>query len=76
MGVSEIEKMTWTVELNEQLHVKVQEKIAEGWNIAPGTVPTATYELARVKPQSGIGGTGTLSIDESKIFVIPGDKVN
>ena len=54
---------------------KVEAFAADGWEIAPGTVPIAVYHVMRQKnrPPQPAGGIGTLRIDESKIFIRASD---
>lgn len=67
----EYEQMTETFPIDETLQKKLEVLNNEGWALAPGTVPMATYNLVREKQPSGIGAFGRLQIDDSKIFIIP-----
>lgn len=72
----ELEQQSVTFEVDEQMQGKVDALVAQGWGMAPGVKPMATYHLVRVKPpeqQPGLA-LGIMQIDDSKVFVIPAAK--
>lgn len=75
----ELEYETLMIPIDEAFQDKVKAKVDDRWEILPGTKPVAIYHLVRIKQQipqaAGIGGFGSLNIDESKITVIRGGKV-
>lgn len=72
----ELEYHTVTIPI-ENFQNEVQKLVAEGWEVLPGSKPVAVYHLVRIKkqPVAGIGGLGSMNIDESKISIIRGGKV-
>jgi hypothetical protein len=64
-----IEYLTKELPLDDKLEAEVQKLAAEGWELVPGFVPFATYNLQR-HTMASVGG---LLIDESKIQVIRSD---
>lgn len=73
----ELEYSTVTIPINEEFQNEVQKLVNDKWEIVPGTKPVAVYHLVRAKPAqaAGVGGFGTLNIDESKLHIIRGGKV-
>jgi hypothetical protein len=74
----DLEYLTETIPINEQFQERVSALAADGWEVVPGTQPAAIYHLVRLKKiaqAAGIGGFGSLAIDESKIHIIRGGKV-
>lgn len=68
--MSEVEFRTVSLPVTEELNARVQELAKEGWAVAPGSVPTITYNLVRTKaPGTGVG-LGVLQIDDSKVEVV------
>lgn len=70
----EIERksLTLTVDANFAPTLKALE--AEGWEIDPTQLPTATYHMVReVKRAPTPGGIGELVIDESQIVILRKD---
>ena len=68
----ELEYNTKAIPLDKDLPVELDKLQKDGWQLMVGAVPIGIYHLVRVKGQvNSIGGVTTMSIDESKVFVIP-----
>lgn len=69
----EIEHIISTFPIDENLQKSVDELVKEGWELPPGIKAVAVYHLVRVKPEQspGMGAMGKLTLDDSKILVIP-----
>lgn len=59
---------------NEDVKKTLEQKIAEGWQLVPGTIPVATYQLMRVKSRGDTAGiTAEFGIDDEKVMIIRAD---
>lgn len=78
----DLEHKVVSLPIDENLQGEVDKLVQEGWNLPPGILPIAVYQLVRVKPdteQPAPTGQalGKLTVDDSKIMVIPaGTKAN
>jgi len=73
-----MEYKTVTLPIDQNWQQEVQKLIDDKWDIVPGTQPCSIHHLVRAKqqvPVAGVGGLGTMKIDESKISIIRGGKV-
>ncbi len=68
----DIERCTKTLPLTDNLRAEIAALEAEGWDLAPDTVPQITYELQR---RRGFAGKVTFTIDDSKVHVIRNGKI-
>lgn len=73
-----IEHTVKTFTIDGDLQKNVDAMVADGWDLAPGTLPVAVYHLIRVKSDEvpaaeapGQGAHGILKIDDSLVYVIP-----
>ena len=58
--------------IDADLQTNVQALVSDGWEVIPGIPPVAVYHLVRAKKEHpAAAGMGRLTIDDSKIFVIP-----
>ena len=66
--------------IDENLQGEIDKLVKDGWNLPPGVLPVAVYQLLRVKPSDAPPtgqALGKLQIDDSKVMVIPaGTKAN
>lgn len=74
--MAEIERTTRALLIDATLPTELAKLSQEGWLVAPECVPVAVYHLARTKaqPMSEMQIEATMTIDESKVGIIRGDK--
>ncbi len=78
----DLEHKVVSLPIDKNLQGEVDKLVQEGWNLPPGILPIAIYQLVRVKPGTESAAPsgdahGILQIDDSKIMVIPaGGKAN
>lgn len=65
----DMETQTKVLAITPDIENELKKAQDEGWEVMPGTVPVAVYQLQR-KKQSTVAGIGRMIIDESKILVI------
>ena len=68
MSDHDYDYQTKVIEINANLPEELKKLEAEGWQLSPGAIPFATYHLRKAR---GLGGRGGISIDESKVYVVP-----
>lgn len=67
MSDDNFDHQTLTLAIDDKLGEELQKLEAAGWQIMPGSVPVAVYQLRRAR---GMAGQGGIMIDESKVYVI------
>lgn len=68
--MADVEHTVKIFPIDENLRQNVEALVSEGWNVVPGVAPVAIYHLVREK-KPGIGAIGRLTIDETKIMILP-----
>lgn len=77
MADDEVETLTVNLPFDNELNDKIKQYIADGWGVVPGSEPVVTMKLVRMqRPAVQVGSLVDLklSIDESKVGIIRGDK--
>ena len=63
-----MEFMTKVLNVDANMQAEITKWAAEGWQLVPGCIPQAVYQLYR---QSKVSGSmGKLVIDDSKVHVV------
>lgn len=62
--------------IDEALQGEVDKLKSQGWDLFPGMKGQAIYHLVRVKQAETAAGIGQMTIDDSKVMIIPADKLN
>jgi hypothetical protein len=77
----DVEFTVKTLEIDEHLQDKINEMLAEGWQLVSGTKPVAVYHVQRMKnmPRAqgllAAGGFGGVKINEDEIFILRNGKL-
>jgi hypothetical protein len=67
-----LEQTIKVLPIDGDLQAEVEKLQRLGWELVPGVLPVAVYHLVRVKHEADTAvALGTLSFDESKVFIIP-----
>ena len=75
----ELEHTVKVFPIDENMKASVDALVREGWDMVPGVLPVAVYHLVRIKPTAqapSVTAFGVLTIDDSKIQVIPAGQKN
>lgn len=72
MEDSDYETQTKVLAITPEIENELKKTQEEGWEVMPGTIPVAVYQLRRKKKQPDMTGMGVgrLLIDDSKILII------